>query len=90
MKTIWKFPFPFEEPRIIKCPAGTEFLFSGTDATGAASHWGIVETDAPVVERRVHIVGTGKPMPEGELQYIASLIENGLIWHQFIESEQSK
>jgi hypothetical protein len=45
--------------------------------------WALVDIDNPREEREIALVGTGKPAPEGKLEYISTiqLYGNSLVIH---------
>jgi hypothetical protein len=51
--------------------------------------WYQVNTDSTVVEHQIHVVGTGHELPSGNLEYIATVQDNGgFVWHFYLERAQ--
>lgn len=50
--------------------------------------WLLVDTDRPVVKRRVVIFETGQPVPEGWMP-AGSLTEGAYRWHIFLSPEEN-
>lgn len=61
-KTIWKYQMPVQERFIMRLPAGAEIIRM-TDQGGMFWLWAIVDTEAPLVERRFHAFKTGMAIP---------------------------
>lgn len=87
MKTIYKYPLgnaPAVGSFTLDMQEGAEILTVQVQ-DGKACVWAIVDPKAAVVARTLAIVGTGRPMPEGDAVYINTfqLFDVELVWHLF-------
>ncbi len=79
MRTIFKFRL---ETARIRMSAGAKIIHLGVDPMGHPCVWAEVETEAPLVNRRLAIVGTGQPLPEGG-KHIGSYLDAPFVWHVY-------
>lgn len=87
-RTIWKFPIAIGSITTISIPADDECppnkplaVLAGLDpATGGPALWIELNPDAPRVERRFIIHGTGHEIDEDET-HVGSLIDRDFVWH---------
>lgn len=95
MRTIWKYALT-ESVCEFKSPALSSALHVG-DQNGTLCVWALVDTDDEFVSRRLHVVGTGHPLPdvfneETNLRVIASHLGSAIVgeyvWHVFEESPE--
>lgn len=87
MRTIYKYPLGHASSVgsfTLDMKEGAEILTVQLQ-DGKACVWAVVDPKAPVVARTLAIVGTGRRMPEGEVDYINTfqLVDMGLVWHLF-------
>lgn len=83
MKTIWKTE--------LTAGSGTTSLPKGAEPMSVAVQggtpmmWWKVDPDAPVEERRIHIAGTGRDLPDNLGDFIGTfLVQNdSLVFHVF-------
>lgn len=93
MTVIWKFPIDLYRDRmvtaspVVEMPAGARMLTMQLQAH-QPTLWAIVDPAAPKEPRQLHIVGTGHPMPAGDLVYLGTWQSNGLVFHVFEEAER--
>lgn len=88
-KVIWKFVLDdLESPVAVKMPAGANILTCGMSGRDYAV-WAMIDTDQPIVDRRLHVVGTGWPltteiarMPYLGTIFVSSVFGN-LVFHLF-------
>lgn len=91
MRTIWKFPIAIGAVTKIEVPAIAPIRMAGLDpATGEPAIWVELDTDAPRVERRFVVHGTGHEIPGTDGGYpqpihVGSLIQGPFVWHIFEE-----
>lgn len=86
MTTIWKYGiYPIDNVQTYDMPAGAEIASFGKDANGDLCFWAIVNTDAPMIEKRMWCVGTGWPLDDigmaQEVAYIGMVVNGPYIWH---------
>lgn len=86
---IYKYPFPYlSEKIIIALPAHSRILSVQTQH-GVICLWAVVDTEERDVDARAfRIVGTGHPIPDGPLTYLATVQTGAFVWHVFEEVEQ--
>lgn len=96
--TPFKFPLPTENSGHgqyeINMPKGARILTVQT-VRGEGVIYAMVNPGAPVVARRVCIVGTGRPAPADDidqLDYIGTYqkLDGQLVWHVFIAPERNE
>ena len=49
------------------------------------SVWTLADPDEIPTERRLAIITTGMPMPEGQWKYLTSIATESYVWHVFTE-----
>lgn len=93
MKTVWKFTLEVTDDQEIEMPEGAEILFLGQTYPGNAhiiEVWALVDPNAPRVQRRFAVEGTGHPVTEGGT-HVGSIISlalgSPLVWHVFDHGE---
>lgn len=86
-ETVWKFPLPLVPPQpdrpVIKCPEGSEVLCLQVQLGTGPCLWMKVIPDAPVIERRFIVVGTGQDMPNEPTQYVGTWQAPPYVFHVF-------
>lgn len=90
MLTIWKYILvPMVEAINISVPKGAQFISCGLDSNHNICIWALVESNAPLEQKKVWCVGTGWPL-EGmvaqtdQLEYIGAVTQPPYIWHIFV------
>ena len=86
MKRIYKYPLELTDTQFVELPLGAEILTAQMQGDQLCL-WAMVNTlpEAIKKNRRIEIIGTGNPVPTGDLKYISTIqIEGGrLIFHIF-------
>ena len=82
MQTIWKFPLEITDIQHVKMPKGAKIL-SVRDQGGIPMLWAMVNPEAEVENREIHIVGTGHMRDMYELTYIGTTVNDIFVWHIF-------
>lgn len=75
MRSIWKFKVDPEKP--VEMPAGARLLsvaFQGDDLCV----WAEVDPDAPKVQRRFTVVGTGHDLPSAPGEFVGTAHTDGI------------
>lgn len=87
MRTVWKFPLPYENEIVLMLPAGAEVLHIGMQ-NGGVVLWALLNPERPVTTRNFRLRGTGHPI-DGLVTHVGSTIdeERGLVWHVFEHKE---
>lgn len=89
MKTIWRYDLLAEDDVPLEVPAGATFLqhvVASDRVSNGFTVWVEVDTDAPFVERVLHVYGTGNPKPPGG-RYLATYRLGGMLWFHVFEEE---
>jgi hypothetical protein len=85
MKTIYKYPLKILADETVTIPSGAKILtiqFQGS----SLFLWAEVETETnPHGAKRILTVGTGMPLPDGDLRYITTVQHIGFVWHIYEE-----
>jgi len=86
MKKIFKYPLEITDTQFVELPLGAEILTTQMQGNQLCL-WAIVNTlpEAVKKNRRIEIIGTGNPMPIGDLKYISTfqMLGGGLVFHVF-------
>jgi len=86
MKKIFKYPLEITDTQFVELPLGAEILTAQMQGDQLCL-WAMVNTspDAITKNRRIEIIGTGNPVPTGDLKYISTfqVYGGGLIFHVF-------
>lgn len=87
MKRIWKYEVPVTDRPSLQLSLGAKLLHFGVDQYGDVTLWILIDDEQAVEERNFRIYGTGRPIPEEDLQslgYIGTaMTPAGLVWHLF-------
>lgn len=75
MKTIYK--YTLDEP--VNMPWGSTVVQVGIQ-DGLYCVWAMVDTDAPLEERRFFVVGTGHEL-HYNMVHVGTVFENPYVWH---------
>ena len=83
-KQLWKFPIPIRDDVTITMPKGA-IVRAVMVQRDTPCIWAEVDAQAPPVDRRFFIIGTGHPMPVDATQFVGSfMIEGGsLVFHVY-------
>lgn len=84
MNTIWKIPLPSDD-NIVSLPLNARPLTLQLQK-GMPCAWFEVDDGLMKHDRKVYIVGTGHPLPEG-LTYLGTfqILDGEMVFHAFIE-----
>ena len=88
MKTIYKYPLEITDTQFVELPLGAEILTAQMQGNQLCL-WVLVNPSPDVFKknRRIEIIGTGNPVPVGDLKYISTfqqmLVGGGLVFHIF-------
>ena len=86
MKKIFKYPLEIIDTQFIELPLGAEILTAQIQGDQLCL-WAMVNAlpEAIKKNRRIEIIGTGYPVPTGELKYISTfqVMDGSLIFHVF-------
>ncbi len=86
MKTVWKYPIVPVGLLAISLPVGAQILDVQAQ-DGTPMMWAVVDDEAPKETRTFALVGTGHPMPKGEVSYVGTFQfcpgERWLVFHLF-------
>lgn len=87
MHTIYKYVLDVEDEQQLPMPKGATILHVAS-VSDQVTLWALVDPDAPVVNRKFVIHGTGHDVTEPD-QYVGTAITmNGrLVWHVFDRGE---
>lgn len=87
--TIWKFPLEVTDVQDVALPAFAEII-SAQNQGGTLFLWAIVDPDHKLLDRRIHILGTGNPVPtvpsRKRLRFIDTVQMGMFVWHVFEET----
>lgn len=79
---IFKYELPVKDLVAVPMPKGAKVITAQVQR-GAVTLWAEVDPDAPRVERRFRIVGTGHPFEPIGLSYIGTVQNGLLVWHVY-------
>ncbi len=86
MKTVHKFTLKTEDFQLIEMSRGARILCVEVQF-GRVCIWAEVDTELSLLDRKIHTVSTGGPMPVVPLRYIGTYQLSGgsLIYHVYEE-----
>lgn len=86
MKTIYKYALNRSNSvTVIEAPKGARFL-SVAVQSGAIVIWAEVDVNADLENRAIYTIGTGYPLPDGDLSFIGTVLtHNGALVHHVYE-----
>lgn len=87
MEVIYKYDLQLTDCQEIQMPINSHII-SAQLQNGSLKIWAIVDLESPIVKIKIHILGTGFPLPliEGTfLKHISSIQQEGFVWHIFEE-----
>lgn len=88
MKTIWKYPIGYSGQTFrIPLAQGWSFSFFHVAKIGFGLYlWCVVDTDRnDMFKVTVRIIGTGESIPSENLTHVATIFDDGYVWHVFVE-----
>lgn len=71
----------FDDTVRVNMPPSTGIQFVGMQ-NGVVMLWGLVDANAPLIERVFHIAGTGHVLPRDPC-YLGSVFDRQFVWHIF-------
>ena len=83
--TVWKFPMRIADVAVAEMPKGARLLRAGIQ-NDTFCVWALVDPEAPKVERRVRIAGTGHPIAADLTEVYVNTFEmhgGALVFHVF-------
>lgn len=86
MKTIYKYKLPLVFSSTILMPEGAEILAIQIQLhDNEICMWAMVDLNNVMTQRCIETYGTGHELPEDikEHKYIATVQQNGFVWHFF-------
>lgn len=88
--TIWKFDVPVTDRPEVTMPNGAVILPTVEEADSITLNvWAVVQPGVERVTRRLFVVGTGNPLPDGDMgEYVGTAkMSHGLVFHVFDDPE---
>ena len=82
MKTIYKYPLMIKDLQIVMMHSPGEILKVGSQ-NGQVCIWALADSDAPIIECKIAICGTGLSCPYPIEQHLGTVIIGGFVWHVF-------
>lgn len=83
MKTVWKFPLPWDDNFSMALPDGAEILTFQVQY-GEPTIWALVDPSATMVKRHFSVVGTGHEKENITKEgYIGTVQSGKYVWHLF-------
>lgn len=89
MNSIWRYDLLIEDDVPLEAPAGARFLphvVASDRVSGGFTIWAEVDTDEALVERMLHVYGTGNPKPAGG-RYLSTFQLGGMLWFHVFEGD---
>lgn len=84
---VWKFDLKVTDFVVLQLPEGAKVLSVAErgEFGNRLDVWALVDTDAPMRERRFRVVGTGDPFPDAAACRFVGTVKTriGLVWHVF-------
>lgn len=85
MTTIFKYPIEIVDKQLILFPVGCKILHAGLDPHGLPCVWAVVNTEANLAPKTVHVVGTGFRLPPNASNHAGSFTQGPYVWHVFVD-----
>lgn len=82
---IYEYPLDITDLQVVQMPAGAKIL-SVASQNGTLCLWAMVVPHARLTDRRIEIIGTGYPIPEGTgiyRNFIGTVPIIPFVWHVF-------
>lgn len=93
MKTIWKFLFDVADEVHLQVPRGAAFLpYVSAPTPYVLLVWAEVDTEQPLVEHTLHVVGTGNDATvafAAAEQYLGTIPVGPFVWHVYDAGQSS-
>ena len=88
MKTVWKYQFLVVDDLVVNMPEGAQVLSVQVQGIEPCI-WALVDPDAPLVERRLHVRGTGHPFVGNEGRFVGTfqMLRGRFVGHLFEDAE---
>ena len=87
MFSVWKFELVAADSPVVRMPEGAEVLSVAErgEFGNRLDMWALVDTDAPLQDRRFRVVGAGHSFSDAEdCRFVATVqTDVGLVWHVF-------
>lgn len=98
MRTIYKYPFHVGGDASVSMPVGAKVLHVGRDVRfdeglGYACIWALVETNSPMKDFDIWVVGTGHYLHDDDdaefeaKNHVGTWQDRGLVWHLFMQRD---
>ncbi len=84
MQTIYKYPLILTGKQAITMPYEAQILDVQMQ-NGVLCMWAMVDTVAKMNEVTIRIYGTGRPIENPRLRYLATVQDGECVWHVFEE-----
>lgn len=79
---IYKYTLKITDTQVVEMPEGAGILTVQMQH-GNLCLWALVKPELPTQSRYIRIIGTGNPVPDESLSYIATAQAGPLVWHIF-------
>jgi len=83
MRTIYKYPLALTDHQSVETKTGAKFIHVGLDPHGVPCLWMLVDPQESPSTWQIWIVGTGNPMPPGDMPHLGSFTQGPFMWHVF-------
>lgn len=81
-RTIYKYRLAVIDDQKVEMPQGARILTAQMQH-GTLCVWAFVNPELPTQTRYIRVIGTGQPVPDESLLYIATAQDGSLAWHIF-------
>ena len=80
--TVWKYTLAPAEEQILELPRGAKPVRVQNQNASMVMYWE-VDNEQPKRKQKVFIVGTGQPLPKGDINYVDTvmLLQGTLVFH---------
>lgn len=83
MISIWKQQLALQSKQEIQVPAGSQIM-TAQEQNGVPCLWFSVNTERPLEQRTIHIIGTGHPIEDPKILDFIDTVQIGPhVWHIF-------
>ncbi len=83
MKVIYKYCIAILDSSYVAMPKDAEILSVGVQESRKIVIWAIVDSEALIVQRRIHLRGTGHEAPPDSARHLGTVMDDPFVWHVF-------
>jgi hypothetical protein len=84
MKTIFKYPITITRFQSVEMPDGAKPIHVGLSPDGTPCIWAEVNTENPIINHSVNVVGTGHDITNLTFKrHVGTFLQGPFVWHVY-------